>query len=570
MSTGYSRNAAAEWILETRRVLSYFGVDLQGIDMAVSALDLALELVRTALQAGATEEAEALCLKLLQSHPANAGVLSLLGSIYRKTGRLTAALETLAEALTLDRNNAEIYCEYGDALMARGRFDEATGAYREALALNPGCVEAHFGLGMTTKSKGDIRASVEHYRMVVELKPGSTEAHSNLGNSLYLLGELEAAVDCYRAALEIEPSASVHNNLGMALRELGHIQTALEYTNAALKLEPLAPDCHFNKAFLLLLSGDLRAGFTEYEWRLKTEEYAQVRKLSSSYWKGTSVKGKTILLHPEQGFGDTIQFIRYAPYLKARGARVVVECNADLGLLLSTCPGVDHVYVPKLLDRNSNGDSFRFEIPPPKFDLRAALMSLPHLFGTTLENIPSKVPYLSPPPSVNTALLEKLGQLRSAPKPIKVGLVWSAKDQFYWHAKRNISLNLLEPLLELPGVAYYSLYKGPKVAELQGYKDKITDLGSIFEDFGDTANAIAQMDLVITVDTSVAHLSGAMAKPTWVMLPYVPDWRWLLDREDSPWYPTMRLFRQPQMRDWESVIRNVAVALRMMLTSNNI
>jgi hypothetical protein len=320
----------------------------------------------------------------------------------------------------------------------------------------------------------------------------------------------------------------------------------------------LAIDSHdanarYNRSLILLTEGNYREGFPEYESRFKTREFPPC-PFRQPVWNGSDLTGRTILLHAEQGLGDTIQFIRYAAIVAQRGGRIVLTCHQPLIRLLSTLPSIDEL-VP-------------LGYPTPNFDVYAPLMSLPGILGTTLETVPAAIPYLTPPAESNVRVISpgsdtaKQQTQRSKP-PLKVGIAWSGGHLYKKNQSRSCPLKHFEPLLQLPDIAYYSLQKGiaqTTLAELV-WETQIQDLGSQLGDMADTAAAIAQLDLVITVDTSIAHLAGALGKPVWVLLTYLPDWRWMLHREDTPWYPTMRLFRQTQPGDWQGVLDRVSQEL---------
>jgi hypothetical protein len=297
----------------------------------------------------------------------------------------------------------------------------------------------------------------------------------------------------------------------------------------------------------LLQLGDFAAGAAEYEWRLRPGRGAALPSLERPLWDGRPLPSKTILLRTEQGLGDAIQFVRYAPLVRARCGRVLLQCPPELSLLFATTPGIDQVVTT--------------DEALPAFDAQAPLMSLMRILETRLESIPAEVPYLAADPERVATLRARLGSA----KALKVGLVWAGNPNFKGDRDRSLtSLSLLEPLLGVEGVSFFSLQKGERTGEIAalGLSERIVDLAPALDDFADTAAAISQLDLVISTCTSVPHLAGAMARPVWTLLAFAADWRWLLDREDSPWYPTMRLFRQRARGDWPGVIARVADELR--------
>ena len=379
------------------------------------------------------------------------------------------------------------------------------------------------------KEQGKLDEAVACYRRALELKPDYAEAHNNLGNALKDQGKLDEAVACYRRALELKPDyAEAHNNLGIALKDQGKLDEAVACYRRALELKPDYADAHLNLSLLSLLTGDFQRGWAEYQWRWKTKQ-CQQRDFPQPLWDGQPLEGRTILLHAEQGLGDTIQFIRYAPLVKQAGASVLVECQKPLVRLLAGCRGVD-----ALIGR---GD----DLPP--FDVQAPLLSLPGIFHTSLETIPADVPYLFADPGSIEHWRGGVGpDRRLQDRHCLAGAIQNTATTVPARSR----CSCFESLAGLPGIRLLSLQKGRARSSCKRSRDHfpVTDLGSRLEDFMDTAAVLTNLDLVITCDTAVAHLAGALGVPVWVALPFVPDWRWLLDRSDSPWYPTMRLFRQ--------------------------
>jgi len=293
------------------------------------------------------------------------------------------------------------------------------------------------------------------------------------------------------------------------------------------------------------VEGNLAAGWAEYEWRLRCQPFSHdgLALNNIAPWQGEPITGKILLVRREQGAGDTLQFIRFIPQLLQRGARVLLDVSPDLAeLSQSIAPAVE------LLDRNATH-------PTPDFYVN--LMSLPRLLGVTLDNLPATIPYLSPDPCKVAAWHARLDSLRGK----KIGIVWAGNPKHANDRNRSCPLDLLSPLFGQDGLAWFSLQKGAAAAQLTRHRTAITDLGPELHSFSDTAAALSALDLLITVDTSVAHLAGALGRPAWVMLPYAPDWRWLLQREDSPWYPALRLLRQDEGGDWNGVVRKLAAAL---------
>lgn len=416
------------------------------------------------------------------------------------------------------------------------------------LEQQPNQVEALQLLGIIACKTGLLEEGIAHYRRVIALRPDLAETYYNLGKALKEQGKFEEAVAHFQQAIAKNTNfAEAEHNLGHTLQQLGQLEEAIACYNHVLELNPQFIDARWNRSLALLLSGDFIQGFADYEYRWQQAEFLKNNPrppYSHSLWDGAHLNGQTILIHVEQGFGDAIQFIRYVPLIQQRGGRLMVGCRAPLLRLFSTISGIERLV-------GSGGFI-------PEFDVYVPLMSLPHLLGTTLETIPAKIPYLAAPES-KILLKTPPGTQK------KVGMAWAAgnKDQSLL-SQRSCKLSHFLPLLSTPGIAFYSLQKGPRVTDLEQLDDHklLQDLSNQLRNFADTAAAITQLDIVITVDTAVAHLAGALGKPVWVLLPFAPDWRWMLGRDDSPWYPTMRLFRQERPMDWTGVFKQVTEALQ--------
>jgi tetratricopeptide (TPR) repeat protein len=514
------------------------------------------------LQLGRVAEAERQFRLALALRPSAARAHNSLGSALWEQAQ--AAPERLAEAevayrqaIALDPNYLDAWNGLGAVLLTQRRLGEAYTAIQRAISLNPNLATAHYNLGNVCLEEGRLKDSAwlvegeASFRIAHSLQPNSCEIHAGLGSSLLEQSRvhqstallLEAETWLRQAiTLDLEyPEA--HFNLSGVYLEQCQLSEAEYHLRQAIALKADMADAHAGLACVLLMQGNFLEGWQEYKWRWRTQMMG-VRKFVQPEWDGSELRNRTILLWAEQGHGDAIQFVRYAALVKAMGATVILECRPAEFRLFQSCPGIDHLCTA--------GD------PLPDFDLHVPLMSLPHLLGTTVEIIPGKIPYLSAaiPCSMANEVQEHL-QLATG---VKIGLVWSPKLAFSLDFKRRYHLEQLAALFDIPGFSWFSLYKGELTKKLGAFP-RIVDLGSHFEDFADTAWAISQLDLVITVDTSVAHLAGAMGKETWVLLPFVPDWRWLLKREDSPWYPTVRLFRQPSFGNSEAVIEQVKAAL---------
>ena len=496
-------------------------------------------------RSGAHEDAITAYREALRRDPANAQAHGNLGSALANLGRFQEAVACLQRALRLKPDDAEFVNNLGTAREGIGRRSEALLCYRRAVELQADYAEAYANLGrllLEERRPEEARACLEQ---AIQLKPQMPQPHNNLGAVLEAQGRCEEAVACYRQALRLDPGhAPAHNNLGNVLRSQGRPREAAACYEKALESQPDYAEAHWNRALALLVTGDFEAGWQEYGWRLRLKGLAP-RQFPQPLWDGAALGGRTILLHAEQGLGDTLQFIRYAPLVKQSGGRVLLECQAPLAPLLETVRGVDQV-IPA-------------GSPLPDFDVQAPLLELPQIFGTALATIPAEVPYLAGDPKRVARWRRKIVR----PGKRAIGLVWAGNPAHTNDRNRSLPLSCFAPLARLPGVRLFSLQKGPQAAELLAPPAglRLRDLGQELADFAETAAAILNLDLVITADTAVAHLAGALARPVWTLLPFAPDWRWLLDRADSPWYPTMRLFRQPRPRDWAAAIEKVREAL---------
>ena len=450
------------------------------------------------------------------------------------------------EALRLAPGFFEAAFNLGLLFQEIGRSSDAVACYRQALQYKPDLAPAWGNLGVALRDTGRLEEAVGSFHEALRLKPGEPEVLSNLGNALHTQLRYDEAIACYREALRRAPEhPGIHLNLGDALRACGRVDEAIECLQQAVRFRPDFAEAHWALAFALLLQGDFDRGFTEYEWRWRRRDFPS-RVFAAPLWQGEDLAGRTLLVHTEQGAGDSIQFVRFVEALARRGARVILECPSSLTALLASVSGAQRAI--------ARGDSL------PAFDFHVPLLSLPRLLGVTLASLPAATPYLHPPTDRQAFLPPPSNRDGAC---LKVGLAWRGNPKHVNDRQRSIPLACFEPLFALHAVAFYSL----QVASVPGQEAEaagqraLVDLSGQLRDFADTAFAISQLDLVIAVDTSVAHLAGALGRPAWVLLPFAPDWRWLLGRQDSPWYPTTRLFRQPAPGDWQTVIQRVHYAL---------
>jgi tetratricopeptide (TPR) repeat protein len=476
-----------------------------------------------------------------------------LGEALQEQGRWSEAAESYRDALRFRPDLVEAHVNLGNALRELGDREGAAASYRCAVHLKPDYALAHNNLGNILRELGRPEEAEESCRLAVRLSPDFAEAHDNLGNALRDQGRLEEAIASYRRALCLKPDSALScNNLGNALREMGRLDEAAASFEGAIRLRPDYAEAHATLAMLRLLAGDFERGWPGYEWRFRTwgPRYRDGAFPSNPsrrlLWDGSPLEGRTILLHAEQGLGDTIQFVRFATMVHERGGVVILECQPGLRTLLAGCPGVDRVVAP--------GE------PRPEFAVHAPLLSLPGILGTTMDTIPAPVPYLRAEDSRVARWRRELGGLPG----FRVGIVWGGNPEHRNDRRRSIPPDRFVPLAETVGVRLVGLQKGPGAERWDetGRRPPILDLGGRLEDFADTAAVLANLDLLISCDTAVVHLAGALGVPAWVALPSDPDWRWLLGRDDSPWYPSLRLFRQDRPGDWAGVFERIAVALR--------
>jgi tetratricopeptide (TPR) repeat protein len=465
----------------------------------------------------------------------------------------------LKEADYLLRRILEIAPTHTDALFLRGivlddmrRPAEAAACFLRVLAAQPAHADAHNSLGISYRSLGRWEEAAASFSRAVALEPNFVEALANYGNALRELAHPEEAITYGMKAAQLAPlSPEIQCNTATSLRDLGRLDEAIRMFRHAAMLKPDHPIAHLNLGLALLARGDMLAGWSEYEWRWGCPWALDDRRhLERPLWTGEAGHGQVLLIYSEQGFGDTIQFCRYAPLAAARGFRVILEVQPPLARLMRSLPGVEQVI--------ARGDCL------PDFDLRLPMLSLPRVFKTTLDSIPSVSPaYLHTEAAMIAQWKNRLEAMGGAAK--RVGLVWAGQSRPHdptlalIDKRRSVAPDLLAPLFEVPGLHFFSLQKdGPRMPPAL----PLTDLMSEMSDFADTAALIANLDLVISVDTAVLHLAAALGKPAWLLDRFDSCWRWLTGRADSPWYPTVRIFRQKQPRDWQGAIAELRDCLQ--------
>lgn len=567
-------------------------------------------------QAGHLVEAEQRYRQILQQQPSHPQALQLLGVVSHQQGRHDAAVELISRALAINPRWPQAYSNRGEALRTLGKLDEAIADHQRAVTLDPNQAQAYYNLGVALKEKGDLDAAIAAYQRAIALKPDYAKAHGNLGNALREKDRIDEAIAACRQAIALKPDfaeaysnlgaalrdaerydeaiaacrqalalrpqfpescanlgnalrdtgaeddavaayrqaiafkpdfAEAYTNLGTVLKDMGRLDEAADAARRAVALQPDSPEAHYSLAFVLLMRGDFAEGWVEHEWRWLFKDFPAHRWSSSKpQWDGSDLAGRTILLYCEQGYGDILQFIRYAPLVSERGGRVIAVCPAELHRLFRCLPGVSQWIA--------------FDEPLPAFDVQCPLMSLPLAFGTTPATIPAAVPYLH----ADAGDVDRWrARLAGEPAGLKVGLVWAGRPTHKNDRNRSLSLSLFEPLARVPGVSFYSLQKGPASSQAKQPPRgmRLIDWMDELNDFADTAALVANLDLVIAVDTSVAHLSAALGKPVWLLAPHVTDWRWPPGRDDNAWYPTLRVFRQPATNQWRAAIDRMAERL---------
>ena len=496
---------------------------------------------------GHFDKAERLCAAILEYRGDDFDALHLLGFIHLQRGRNVEAIGFLTKAVRVNATSIDVLSNLGLALQNAGRFEEAIAQYRNALTLAPRHPEILYNLGNGFLALDRITDALASYDKVLAVNPSHVGARVNRGNTLLRFNRPVDALASYDHALALMPDhPQILTNRGHALRRLDRPEEALVSLNAALAKSPDFPEAHFEMALAHLTLGDFKAGWKAYEWRWKTGAFADKRRaFRQPLWLGnTPLSGKTILLHAEQGFGDTIQFIRYAPLLKSSGARVLCEVQPELMPLLAPFDGIEVVAKGAVL---------------PPFDLHCPLLSLPLAFGAEPTTIPAGVPYLSAPASRVAYWRDRL-----PPGNLRAGFVWSGSRAHKNDANRSIALARLEQLFANLPLACFSLQREMRDADREVLQrlPNLIDLGPELSDFAETAAVISLLDVVVSVDTAVAHLAGALGKPVVILLPHAADFRWMRDCDDTPWYRSAKLLRQPVFGDWDSAIRRLAGELR--------
>lgn len=475
-----------------------------------ASFDQSLKLAFELHNAGRATEAEALCRVLEKIRPGDSQLLFLLGMILHKKNHDTEAVRYLSLAAQQQPDSARIFKGLGCALQGLKDHVRAVGAFERA----------------------------------IELQPQSADSYYNLGKSCYQLERVERAHRLFERAVEIDPrDYNSWNNLGKCRKELNRLAESIEAYNRAVEIAPDYALARYGRALSLLAAGKLTEGFQEFEWRWRA---ISPRQLAQPMWDGTNAPDKTLFIHAEQGFGDAVQMVRFTALVRKRVGRIILECRPELARLFQYSDCADVV-----LPYGSMNQPFDYFIP---------MMSLPRALGITRDNIPGEMPYLRTP--------QRELNRGAATDNLKVGIAWAGNPNHPQDAARSIPLQLLSPLLQVAGVTFYSLQHSVPSQD-HALLVTLPNVACVScQDFLDTGSIIQEMDVVITVDSAVAHLAGALGRPVWTLLQHSPDWRWFLDRNDSPWYPSMRLFRQPKRNDWTHPIERAAESLDALASSN--
>ncbi|MBX9678672.1 MAG: tetratricopeptide repeat protein [Gemmataceae bacterium] len=546
-----------------------------------------LHLIAVLMQVGKIPEAAAACHEALLFYPDQPELYNHLGIALIRQDKLDEAVAAFRQALRFKADFAEAINNLGNTLLRQNRYDDAIVQFREALRIRPDLPHPLTNLAGAMLQKGETDEAIRHYREALERSPRDPELHFNIGNAyrtkkaysdarsayehavkidgkhigarlnLGILdmeeGKFELAVAGFQETIARKPDhAEAYSCWGVACLHLGLLEDAIGKFERAIEIDPNHGDYHLNRALTWLSLGDYERGWPEYEWRWKLKK-SMPRPFHQAAWDGSELPQGTILLYAEQGLGDTLQFIRYAPLVKARVGKVLFDGPPILKGLLASCPGIDEIV------ESSHAAA-------GKFDVQAPLLSLPRILGHKLEDVPSATPYVFADPAVQPRWRQRADKLEG----LKVGIVWQGNPQYAGDRWRSIGLPLLGRVAGTPGVSVVSLQKGHGAEQLKDWNGaKIDDWSEDFSaDFRDVAAAVASLDLVIAVDTAIAHLAGALGKPVWILIPFSSDWRWLRNRDDSVWYPTARLYRQKRSGDWEEVVARLEKDLAALASAS--
>ncbi|KAA0584384.1 glycosyltransferase family protein (plasmid) [Azospirillum oryzae] len=508
-------------------------------------------------QSGQTGEAARLYGEIVAADPLFAPAVNNLGLLRANAGHDMEAVALFRRALSLSPDSLNGWNNLGALLVRLGRPEEAVRAYRAAIRLKPDQPAALNEMGIQLERLKRPEEACDAFARAAALAPGDAEIANNHGAMLRMAHRLDEAAARFRRAIALNPHyAGAYSNLGSTVKDKGAFWEALLAFRRATRLDPDFAGAHWNESLVRLLLGDFVQGWRGYEWRWKHGRLpSPQRSFVQPRWDGSPLQGRRLLVYWEQGFGDVLQFVRYLPLLARTagggtgGQPVYLECQRALLPVLRRLPGTIAV--------ETGG-------PLPDFDVQIPVLSLPALFGTRLETVPSRVPYLTAEPDLAARWGERLKEVAKDGGGLKVGIVWAGAPTHGNDRNRSIGLAPFARLAAIPGVSLVSIQKGPTEGQAANPPGgfPLLNLSPDIKDFADTAAIMAGLDLVVCVDTSVAHLAGALGVPVWVLVPFAPDWRWMLDRDDSPWYPTMRLFRQDRPGSWDDAMDRLEHALR--------
>ncbi|MDH7598435.1 MAG: tetratricopeptide repeat protein [Sedimentisphaerales bacterium] len=508
-------------------------------------------------QRGLYEQAIRLLQEAVATAPDYAEAYNNLGIAMAATDRLEQAIACYQEATRLDKAFAEAYYNWAAACVKTKNYDRAVELCKKAIEIRPNYPQAYNQMGIALAAQGLHQEACECYQKAIHMDPGMAEFYNNLAISLKEQARYQEAIIAYHKAIDLDPSVpEFYYNLAGALKDIGELDPAIDLYDKAIAIKGDYPDAQWNKAVALLLKGDLRTGWSLYHWRLKANLDAPLYpyRWDKPRWNGQLLDGKTILVYCEQGLGDAIQFVRYVPMIRGLGPeRIILETWPALVRLFGSMEGIDQVAA-------AHADALADQV-----DMVVSVMDLPAIFQTDIHTIPNQVPYLHPDQDQVASW-----KARFSKQDLNVGIVWAGKPTHGNDRNRSCRLEHFLKLLGIPGVKLYSLQKGPAARQMEGLGRPIEDLADQLQDMMDTACCVAALDLVISVDTAVAHLAGALARPVWTLLPFAPDYRWMLGRADSPWYPTMRLFRQDRPRDWDGVFERLASELEGLVRAASV
>ncbi len=508
-----------------------------------------------ALVSLANQEAQEAIVNLHQAlriDPAHLVARRTLADLFQAACHWREAAHQYAELFALQPTDPILFQNFGFCCQEAGEFQLAEQAYAKALKLGADSSELRFNIGVTRLKQGRPVEAILAFKEALDLDPTITLANLAMANAYRQVGDLDSSEACLRQEQAINPNcADAAVNLGVVLQERHRVKEAIHCYKQAIQLNPHHPILHWNFAIASLLAGDYETGWPEYEWRWQVKHKPKP-KFVEPEWDGRDLEGRAILLYAEQGFGDTLMFIRYAPLVARRNGRVIVECQPPLRRLLAAMPDLSHVV--------GFGETL------PEFQVQAPLMSLPRIFGPVLDSDHQWEPYLRPARGIERLLPPH------DENALKIGIAWGSNPQHPIFAEKSLDLAKWHPILDVPGCEFFSLQidPNPSAVAIMEKHPHIHNLQPRFSDFADTAAVIRQLDLVISVDTSVAHLAGGLGHSVWVMLSFSADWRWLLKRKDSPWYPTMSLFRQSRPGHWESTVNEVAQNLEALASRRDL